>query len=323
MSLLMSLQLLTMNFKTSQPQALSFFLKQIEKNKVSHAYLVTGKTDTLSFAKYMAMSLLCPHEDKGPCEHCTTCERVVNNQHSDVRILENTEGSIKKEDILSLKEYFSQTSFEIEGKKVYILEDVETASTAAMNSILKFLEEPESDIVAILTTAYPGRVLETIQSRCLTISLQETGKESLYQAALDQNCDPLTSVILSEICSSEAELNVMVEDKSFNPLMNLCVDFANDVNKGSVQPALVAMQSRAIKEKIVTKETLPIFMDILIAIYHHREHESMLKLKQNVSDEDALNYVQIFVDIKDRIRPGVNTNLVIDQLCYEITRYHR
>lgn len=45
-------------------------------------------------------------------------------------------------------------------------------STGAANSLLKFLEEPEGQILAILETTSLSRILPTIQSRCQTLHFQ-------------------------------------------------------------------------------------------------------------------------------------------------------
>ena len=57
-------------------------------------------------------------------------------------------------------------------KKVYIINGVENLNIAASNSILKFLEEPEENIIAILVCDNINNVLETIISRCQVINLK-------------------------------------------------------------------------------------------------------------------------------------------------------
>ena len=75
---------------------------------------------------------------------------------------------IKKESIIELRDYFKTKN--IEGKnEVYIINDVETLNVAAANAILKFLEEPDSNAVAIFTTTNLDSVIKTITSRCQLI----------------------------------------------------------------------------------------------------------------------------------------------------------
>ena len=54
------------------------------------------------------------------------------------------------------------------------------------NTILKFLEEPEADIIAILVTTNRYKVIETILSRCQVLSLQDNdGKVNVSDNIID------------------------------------------------------------------------------------------------------------------------------------------
>ena len=52
-------------------------------------------------------------------------------------------------------------------------------NTSAANSLLKFLEEPVGNFLAILETESVGRILPTIQSRCQIIHFSPLAKEKL------------------------------------------------------------------------------------------------------------------------------------------------
>ncbi|MGC1381464.1 MAG: hypothetical protein WA814_10650, partial [Candidatus Baltobacteraceae bacterium] len=55
------------------------------------------------------------------------------------------------------------------GMRVLMLGDVDFATHHAGNALLKFLEEPPSGVVMLLTTAAPGRLLPTIRSRLIEL----------------------------------------------------------------------------------------------------------------------------------------------------------
>ena len=56
---------------------------------------------------------------------------------------------IKKEQLLELQEEF-MTKGLLTSKKIYIITDATKLNTSSANSILKFLEEPADNIIAIL-----------------------------------------------------------------------------------------------------------------------------------------------------------------------------
>ena len=78
----------------------------------------------------------------------------------------------QKEQILGLQNEFSTKA--IESKyKVCIILNCEQLNKYAANSLLKFLEEPEENIITILLTNNIGQVLKTIVSRCQVITFQK------------------------------------------------------------------------------------------------------------------------------------------------------
>ena len=56
-------------------------------------------------------------------------------------------------------------------KRVYIINYADKMNSSSANSILKFLEEPEPDIIAILIADNRYQLLDTIVSRCQLINL--------------------------------------------------------------------------------------------------------------------------------------------------------
>ena len=145
----------------------------LKTDKLSHAYLVVGEDSLycdefiLSFVK----AIFClENKDKEfySCENCKNCNSINHGNYVDFYKLES-ETSIKKEEIQTLKSDLSVKSFY--GKKIYWIRDIEKMTEQAANSLLKFLEEPEDDIIAILSCKNISAVLPTIISRCQQIKL--------------------------------------------------------------------------------------------------------------------------------------------------------
>lgn len=159
-------------FIENQP-ILSRILNKINnsENKV-HAYMLVGdskeklKECTTLFSKV----LVCPNKYIKNCNKCNICKRIEDNLYGELKILEPVNKTIKKEEVLKLRNNFKTES--IEGKNnVYIINDIEALNIAAANSILKFLEEPDSNCIAIFTTTNLDAVIKTISSRCQIIKL--------------------------------------------------------------------------------------------------------------------------------------------------------
>ena len=145
----------------------------LKTNKLSHAYLVVGEDSLYSdeFILSFVKAIFClENKDKEffSCEECKNCRSINHGNYVDFYKF-TSETSIKKDEIQTLKSDLSVKSFY--GKKIYWIKDIEKMTEQAANSLLKFLEEPEDDIIAILSCKNISAVLPTIISRCQQIKL--------------------------------------------------------------------------------------------------------------------------------------------------------
>jgi len=88
------------------------------------------------------------------------------------------------------KELKKLTKFKFNEKTAIIIENIDTATTEAANAFLKNLEEPNQNLIYILTTKIQENVLPTIASRCEIVKEQSTKYSALsthtnYRDALD------------------------------------------------------------------------------------------------------------------------------------------
>lgn len=189
--------------KKNQKIAYRILYNALDRNSLAHAYLFVGEEGTpkLECAYYLVQSLLCEN-DIMACETCDDCMHVSTHGYADLIYVDGKTTTIKKKDILDIQERFSKTKLELKGKKVYILDGVENSTKEAMNSLLKFLEEPESDTLAILISNNPDRLLETIVSRCQTIPFYKNN-EKVLEDELCSEMDQTSAHILSMISANK------------------------------------------------------------------------------------------------------------------------
>ena len=152
-----------------QPIAWKTLSNALARQTFAHAYLFQGPAGTAKkeMALLFAQSVFCPHAEEGiACGQCDTCRRVAALEYADLSYIDGSETSIKKADILRLQENFSRTSLETSPYRIYIMDHAENATADALNSLLKFLEEPQPGIIAVLISDQPELLLATIVSRC-------------------------------------------------------------------------------------------------------------------------------------------------------------
>ena len=95
---------------------------------------------------------MCDSENGLPCGHCRPCRLIAQGDFSDVKLVEPQGQIIKTDTIRQLTREFSQSSFEGQAQ-VFIIRDADKMHVNAANSLLKFIEEPQSQIYIFLLTA--------------------------------------------------------------------------------------------------------------------------------------------------------------------------
>ena len=151
--------------KELQPRAVSRFERILEQDKLNHAYLFTGNFASFDLAQKLAQSRFC--QDKTgvwPCGECRSCRLIAEEDFSDVTVVRPQNQIIKTERIRELLKNFSQSG--VEGnEQVFIICEAEKMHLNAANSLLKMIEEPQSEVYIFLLTSDENLILPTIKSR--------------------------------------------------------------------------------------------------------------------------------------------------------------
>ena len=139
----------------------------LDQNRVAHAVLFagprgSGKTTT---ARILAKALNCEAGVSGePCGQCENCSTIAAGRSLDV-IEIDAASNRGIDDIKELRETVKYAP--AQGRyKVYIVDEVHQLSKDAFNAFLKTLEEPPRNVVFVLATTEPHKILPTILSRC-------------------------------------------------------------------------------------------------------------------------------------------------------------
>ena len=317
--------------KTFQPVVYQTLQHALSSKKLAHAYLFQGPAGTpkKETAYLLAQSLLCPHADPFGCETCDICRRAANGQYADMIVLDGTAVSIKKEQVLNLQDTFSKTGLESAGHKIYVIDRVENATVDALNSLLKFLEEPTSDMTAILISEQIDRVLPTIVSRCQVVSFKPMDQKYSLKLCRDQGMDDLDAYLLSQMVHSPEEIQTTLDSNLYQHA-RFCMKEVIPLFRKDAYRALLFLQTEAFpgKNKAADKSSLQYLLDMLVIYYKDCLKQNpdcsdawyVQQLQEGRQDADIICQVlNVLMDTKDTlIRTSVNIALLIDQLVYRI-----
>lgn len=154
-------------YQKKQNMFYNFIIKCFENSKISHAYLI--ELNNVSYGFALAIDLVKFFLCNGKYNE-KICKLVDNNSYDNFFLIDDDK-VIKKDIILELQKRFSLKTLNSDEKKVYLIKDATLLNDSSANSLLKFLEEPQDDIIAILLTDNASEVKDTIRSRCQEISL--------------------------------------------------------------------------------------------------------------------------------------------------------
>lgn len=152
-------------YKNDYKEFYSIMKNAINTSKISHAYMfeIDDNLDIDEFEKDICKILINSDDND-------TNLLIDNDNYPNIKKVQADGLWIKKEQIQEVQSDFRKESYD-NNLKIYIIDDASKLNKSSGNTLLKFLEEPEKNIVAILLTKNKYSVIKTIMSRCINISL--------------------------------------------------------------------------------------------------------------------------------------------------------
>lgn len=317
--------------ETYQPIIYRTFVNAIETNKLSHAFLLSGSVgmplkDT---ALYLAKSILCDSRNPLACNDCITCMRVDEGNYADLMVFDGENAKIKKGDIEKITSNFDKTALEDKGIMIYVLHLVETMTPIAVNSLLKFLEEPGKNIYAFLTTENESKILPTIVSRTQVLRFREISRDVVINEANSLGVLPEDSEILSGFYNDSQLIKTISESDEYKIAKQALDDQLNSLLLSgddavfTCQRLIVPTLKQQGPAKLYIKMLTEVFKDLLNLSVNEsitlKSYGNILQeLLKHVSHIDK-SLIVLMSSIK-KLDYNVNIGLLLDHIIYSITR---
>jgi DNA polymerase III subunit delta' len=312
-----------------QEQVKTILQNGIRSGTLSHAYIFAGASGTgrKKMALALSKAMFCENRDDGvnACGLCKECRKVQHGNHPDLVWIEPEGASVKIEQIRELQQAFSYRTTGA-SVKIYIIDQADRMTAQASNSLLKFLEEPVSAVMAILITENGQALLPTIRSRAQTLMFHPMPPERLRETLLAEGLPDELVRAAVQVTAGEDAARKMIQANWFAETRNVVIQLMKG-SPSSVNGLWTSVQSKLGKSE--ASEHMDICLDLLLLWFKDLIHVRNFR-KENVVFIDQLDELErqawlrdtsewlrsmdYTVEAQKRIRQHANPQLVIEQL---------
>ena len=156
--------------------------RSLSRGRGGHFYLISGPEGSGkgTLARLLAAALMCSASNR-PCGSCPQCRKIMNGSHPDFITVDDPEKKTVPVDLIrqARTDMYIQPN---EGlRKIYLFPRAQDMGIPGQNALLKVLEEPPAYGVFLLLTDNPQKLLTTVRSRCVELSLSPLPQALLYR----------------------------------------------------------------------------------------------------------------------------------------------
>lgn len=269
-----------------------YILNSYHENKLAHAFLLETNDEEQCYKDVLKLikKLNCSFNFSENCDlECNICHLIDNGNLPSLITISPDGTFIKKDQILDMMEKFKSvpifTKF-----NCYVIKNSECFNSSSANTILKFLEEPEDNILGFFITNNKINVISTIRSRCQEIKVNY----------------------------SEDEIRFYDESTMLNMICYLDSIYKNKDDLLYNKTNMVSLYSDR-------KEWQKFFIGMfyyLNDVYKDKVEYSGIKIFKELSKEKIIQIILLVEDILKYIRSNGNIELILDKFVIEMRKFY-
>ncbi len=256
-------------------------VKKYNENKLSHVFLI--ETDNKEFAfrdiKEFVKILNCQENIfQEDCSKCNLCHLIETESLPTFKVIMPDGQAIKKGQMETLKHQFSTVPY-LSKYNIYMIQDAEKFNASSANMMLKFIEEPEKNIIGFLITDNRENVIHTIKSRCEIVNAYYGQKNIVLSSAIE----------------------ALVEDYLYNI---------------EVEKEKSIVYNKDVLDSKLEREEMILFFKAILKIYLQLFQEEIIPEKlislKNLSKEQVFKRISLVAECLERLNYNVNILLLLD-----------
>lgn len=266
---------------------LKSLVKKFNVNKLSHVFLMETNDRNAILLDILELCKIfnCPNEFDSSCKKCNLCHLIETNSLPSLKIIAPDGQAIKKSQMEELKNDFVGIPY-LSRYNIYIINGAEKFNASSANTMLKFIEEPEPNILGFLITNNKENVINTIKSRCEII-------KAYY----------------------DTEQSQLIEEK----IKELAEDYLYRIE---VEKNKSILYNKVILDEKLEKEEVLAFFQIILNIYldllNGKPIVEKLEVLKELSFQEIIKRISLVNEVIDRLNYNVNVNLLLDYFVFSL-----
>jgi len=308
---------------------ISYFEKALNQGQLSHAYLFSGPQHVgkSTVAKWLVESLL-EVEDEGFWE----------KPNPDLYLIKLPEGKkeISIDQVRDLRAGMNQKPL-IETHKIVLIENIESMSIAAVNALLKTLEEPPGSSLIILTSSQVERIPKTIISRCQQVKFKRVPNGEMISKLNELKIKDAEALTALSAGRPGLALSWTEDSDSFRQLKESTLEFINLVTgdisqrlqfvEGLLPKGLSLIEQANLVLSIIAgwqvaiRDVLLLRSGISDNITNVHAKKDLDKIARYCNNKQLLEWQKRLNITREFLKQNVNPRLVLENLLLKID-YH-
>ncbi len=285
--------------------------KQAINQDILHSYMFVGQDGIGKqlIAKEFARLILCVSDNKLDDESCESCIKFAGQNHPDYEKIDPDGNHIKISQIRELKEKIYKKPI-VSRRKVIIINDADTMTEEAQNSLLKTLEEPPEYVVIILVLSNESNLLNTIKSRCMKLSFQNLSNEEIKQYIKNNKLldNPSDSVL--ELCNGSIGKVEKIKEKLETYSQTEMI--IKGLIEGSITSKIDLMKQFEFLYK--EKDDIQFILEYMLIVLSDKIKQEVNN--NNYCDSKIYDAIDIVKNAIIKIQTNANYDMIIDELIF-------
>ena len=275
-------------------------LNKYRENRMAHAYLIeTNDQDTcIKELLTIIREILCEKEYKENCSDCNLCNLIKLNNLPTLKIIEPDGSIIKKSQIQELKDTFCTKPI-YSKYNIYIIKNAEKLNASSANTMLKFLEEPDGQVLGFFVTNNKDNIILTIQSRCQLLKAKYDITENNNLELLES--EDLINDIRKYIFAIESSENTAILNNKKIVLTNIL----NQISMGEFLSVVLDIYVQALYFK----------QNIENQFVNYKDFNFVLELDEQV----LIKKINLIVEFIENMNYNLNSELLLDRFVIEMS----